>query len=117
MHGDRQSLLNALAHPAPRQRPDNSLRSVLPGTHQLQHVSRHQPQRCPAAYQSWHARCLSWPFPVSHLNERRHNQLRFTSAARGDCCAGLIRPVSDAGAELPGDNRATTQARDSFRMV
>ena len=56
--------------------------------------------------QSWNARCLAWPFSVSYLNERRYNPLRFTATARGDCCAWFVGTVSDAGAELPGDNRS-----------
>ncbi|SLN84719.1 Uncharacterised protein [Klebsiella variicola] len=54
--------------------------------------------------QSGHAWCLPWPFSVSHLNERRHNQLRITTTARCDDCAWLVGTVPYAGTELPGDN-------------
>lgn len=77
-----------------QERPDNSMLSATchDGTQRF--------------IKSWYSRSLPGPFAISGLNERRHNQLRFTAAARGDCCAWFVGTVADTGTELPGDNRS-----------
>lgn len=65
--------------------------------------------------QSGDARCLTGPLSVSHLNKRRHNQLRFTAAASCDRRAWLISPMPDTGAKLPGNNRSDDASARLFQ--
>ena len=51
-----------------------------------------------------HARFLPWALAISHLNERRGHQLRFTAAACRDSRARLVGPVAHAGTELAGNH-------------
>lgn len=104
--GLTQSYAGALIIPAVvfrQERPDNSMLSA---------TSYNGTQRF---VQPWHARCLPWPFSVSHLNERRHNQLRFTAAARGDCCTGFIRAVTDASTKLARNDRRNDTGAGLFQ--
>ena len=43
--------------------------------------------------------------PAIMFRQECRYQLRFTAAARGDCCAGFVYTMPNAGSELAGNNR------------
>ena len=52
--------------------------------------------------QTRYTRFLPWALAITHLDQRRRYQLRFTATASSDGCARFVCPVADAGPELAG---------------